>query len=499
MEKAELVDELRNLLAGDVAEIKEQVDELKSRFYRLHRAAEQPVAEADKPVEEAAEGDNAEVAVKENETQQEENKADDALEQEFKQLLAEYKAKRQELLQKQEAELKANLEKKQSILGEMKALAESETADVSPNIQRFRELQAEWKTIGQVPPQALASLQKEYNLYQEQFYDLVKINYELREYDFKKNLEQKNALIAAAEALKDKADIVEANRMLQKLHEEWAEIGPVAKELREDLWARFKEASAVINKRHQEYFEQLHAKEKENLEKKEALVAQVRDIDIDSITTNKEWEDMTAKVMEIQAEWKKIGFAPKKNNQTIYEEFREYTNRFFNAKTAHYKGIREELSANLKKKRDLIAEAEALKDSTEWRETTDKFLNLQKRWKEAGPVARKYSDELWQQFSAACDHFFDSRKAARKADHEAYLERQAAKDRQHEKEEALSTDRRKLIRMYESLEAETKTMMNNMGFFSGKADKLLDSMQKKIDANKKKMADIEKKLRELED
>ena len=495
MEKAELVDELRNLLAGDVAEIKEQVDELKSRFYRLHRSAD--------AAEQAEQGAAAEAEVAEGDTPteapEEEQGKEDALEQEFKRLLGEYKAKRQELLKKQEEEMQSNLNKKQAILNEMKTLAESETADVSQNIQRFRELQAEWRNIGQVSPQALASLQKQYSQYQEQFYDLVKINYELREYDFKKNLEQKNALIAAAEALKEKADIVEANRMLQKLHEEWAEVGPVAKELREDIWARFKEASAFINKRHQEYFEQLHAKEKENLEKKEALVAQVRDIDIDSITNNKEWDDATNKVMALQAEWKTIGFAPKKNNQIIYEEFREYTNRFFAAKTAYYKGIRDELSTNLKKKRELIAEAETLKDSTEWRETTDKFLELQKRWKEIGPVARKHSEEIWKQFSAACDHFFESRKAARKADHEAYLQRQVAKAEQHEKEEALSGDRRKLIRMYETLEAETKTMENNMGFFSGKAGKLLDTMQKKIDANKKKMAEIEKKLKEQED
>ncbi|MBQ9340276.1 MAG: DUF349 domain-containing protein [Paludibacteraceae bacterium] len=504
MEKAELVEELRSLLAGDVAEIKEQVDELKSRFYRLHRAgavaesaSTEIVSASDKPA--APTDATVSEGVQANSTDAPQDDNDAALEQEFKQLLGIYKTKRQELLQKQEAEMAANLAKKQAILDEMRSMAESETADVSQNIQHFRELQAEWKTIGQVSPQDLATLQKQYSQYQEQFYDLVKINNELREYDFKKNLEQKNALIAAAEALKDKADIVEANRMLQKLHEEWAEIGPVAKELREDIWTRFKEASTVVNKRHQEYFEQLHTKEKENLEKKEALVAQVRDIDIDSLASNKDWDEATQKVTALQAEWKTIGFAPKKNNQQIYDEFREYTNRFFAAKTAYYKGMRDELTANLKAKRAILAEAESLKDSTEWRETTDKMIELQKRWKEIGPVPRKYSEELWKQFTCACDQFFENRKSARKADHESYLQRKAAKAEQLEKEEALSNDRRKLIRMYEAIEAETKTMENNMGFFSGKATKLLESMQKKIDANKKKMAEIETKLKELDD
>ena len=335
-------------------------------------------------------------------------------------------------------------------------------------------------------------------MYQEKFYDLVKINYELREYDFKKNLEQKEALIAEALALQEKADIVEANRILQKLHEEWAEIGPVARDLREDLWNRFKEASTVINKRHQEYFDQLHQREQENLVKKEALVAQIRDLDYEDFKTNKQWDDATAKVQALQAEWRTIGFAPKKNNQIIYDEFRSYTDKFFAAKTAFYKSLRDELSENLKRKRELVAEAEALKDSTDWRETADKLIELQKQWKEVGPVARKYSDEVWKQFTAACDYFFEQKKAARKADHAAYLERQAARQNQQKKEVAAENDRRKLVRMYETLQAETKTMENNMGFFSGKAEGLLKGMQQKINANKARMAEIEAKINELD-
>lgn len=483
MEKVELMEQLKSLLGNDVTEIKDQVEELKSQFYRIYRQEQEAARKKAEELEAKAEEYQPVV---------------DEIEQNFRQLLQIYKTQRAEAAAKREEEQKQNQLRKEHILELMKQLAESETADVSANMQQMRDLQAEWKTIGQVPAPAVATLQKQYAMYQEQFYDLVKINNELREYDFKKNLEQKSALIAEAEALADKSDIVEANRILQKLHEEWAEIGPVARELREEIWAKFKEASTVINKRHQEYFDRLHEQEQQNLEKKEALVAQVRDLDFDSLTTNKQWDEATEKVQALQAEWRKIGFAPKKNNQIIYEEFRSYTDKFFAAKTAFYKSLRDELSENLRKKKELVAEAEALKDSTEWRETADKLVDLQKRWKEIGPVARKYSDDIWKQFTEACDHFFEQKKAARKADHEAYLQRQAERQNQQKKEEVLGNDRRKLVRMYETLLAETKTMENNMGFFSGKAAGLLKGMEQKIAANKAKMAEIEAKINELD-
>lgn len=483
MEKAELMEQLKALLGNDVNEIKEQVEDLKNQFYRIYRQEQEA---ARKKAEELGE-------------QLEEYKpVVDEIEQNFRELLQIYKNQRAEAAAKREAEQKDNQLRKEHILELMKNLAESETADVSGSMQQMRDLQAEWKTIGQVPAPAVASLQKQYAQYQEQFYDLVKINQELREYDFKKNLEQKTALIEEAIALQEKADIVEANRILQKLHDEWAEIGPVARELREELWAKFKEASTVINKRHQEYFDQLHQKEQENLEKKEALVAQMRDLDFEGITSNKQWDELTEKVQALQAEWRTIGFAPKKNNQIIYEEFRSYTDKFYAAKTAFFKGLRDELSENLKKKKELVAAAEALKDSTDWREASDKFIELQKQWKEVGPVARKFSDDVWKQFTAACDYFFEQKKAARKADHEAYLQRQADRQQKREKDEVLGNDRRKLVRQYEALDAETKTMENNMGFFSGKAAGLLKGMQQKIEANKKKMAEIEAKINELD-
>ncbi len=513
MEKAELLEQLKALLAGDVSEIKDQVDEIKSRFYRITREEKAGNDEVEISKAQSDEGEN--IAAVENASERSDLKKEEAdenaserlvvenasersdeIESQFKQLLQEYKSRRAELAAKKEAEAQENLLKKENILDRMKALAENETADVSENLQQFRLLQAEWKAIGPVPPQNTASLQKRYAAYGEQFYDLLKINIELREYDFKKNLVEKNALIAAAEELQNKADIVEANRQLQKLHEQWAEIGPVAKEIREEVWQRFKDASSVINKKHQEYFTALHAKEQENLEKKEMIIAQLRDMDIDSLSSHKDWEEATKKVLELQAEWRKIGFAPKKNNQIIYDEYRSYTDRFFLAKTAHYKDARNVFAENLKQKRALIEEAEALKDSTEWKETTKKFIDLQNRWKEIGPVTRKHSDEVWKQFTQACDYFFAHKKEALQQTRDSYMQRKAQKEG---KGGALTDDRRKLLKMYESLEAETKTMENNMGFFTGKASALLDSMKKKIEANKQKMADIEAKINALDD
>lgn len=483
MEKVELLEQLKVLLGNDINEIKDQVEDLKNQFYRVYRQ-EQEVARKQAEEQKAA-GEEVTSQI-------------DEVEKEFRELLQVYKAKRAELNAQKEAEMQQNQTLKEKVLAKMKALAEAETADVSGSVQQMRDLQAEWKAIGAVPAPVVATLQKQYAQYQEQFYDLVKINIELREYDFKKNLEQKQALVEKAEALADMADIVEANRVLQKLHEEWAEVGPVARELREDIWARFKEASTIINKRHQAYFDELHQKEADNLLKKEALVAQIRDLDIESLTSNKLWDEATEKVQALQAEWRTIGFAPKKNNQIIYEEFRAFTDRFYAAKTAFYKGVRDELAENLRKKRELLEQAETLKVSTDWRETTDKLVELQKLWKEVGPVPRKVSEEIWKQFQTACDYFFTQKKEARKADHEAYLQRQADRQQRREKEEVLGNDRRKLVRQYETLDAETKTMENNMGFFSGKASGLLAGMQKKIDANKKKMAEIEAKIAELD-
>jgi hypothetical protein len=383
----------------------------------------------------------------------------------------------------------------------MKEMADAETADVMDNIKKMKELQAEWKTIGSVHPTKAQEIWKTYQQYQERFYDLVKINIELRDLDFKKNLEMKTLLCEAAEKLQENSNIVEASRALQQLHDEWAEIGPVARELREDLWNRFKQASSIINKKHQAYFDELHAKENENLEKKQALIDRLKEINIDKLKGNKQWEEATEKVQTIQQEWRLIGFAPKKQNQTIYEEYRQLCDAFFKAKTAYYKGMRDEFAENLKKKRQLVEEAESLKESTDWKETTDKLVELQKQWKAIGPVARKYSDDLWKMFTTACDTFFEAKRVATKEAREVFAQKRAeAKERWAKKVDQM-TDRQKLIKMYENLVQEIKTAENNILFFTGKSksgNKIVDDMRKKIDTLKAQLADLENKINQMD-
>ena len=489
-EKQQFVDELKALLQKDVAEVKEQVEQLKTQFYRQYHQD----LEAQKQAAEAA-------ATEAGETLENWVPQVDETEQEFRALLAQYKEKKAELLKKTEEEQAQNLMRKENILQQMKEMADAETADVMDNIKKMKELQAEWKTIGAVSPTKAQEIWKTYQQYQERFYDLVKINIELRDLDFKKNLEMKTLLCEAAEKLQENPNIVEASRALQQLHDEWAEIGPVARELREDLWNRFKQASSIINKKHQAYFDELHAKENENLEKKQALIAQLKEINIDKLKGNKQWEEATEKVQAIQQEWRLVGFAPKKQNQTIYEEYRQLCDAFFKAKTAYYKGMRDEFAENLKRKRQLVEEAEALKESTDWKETTDKLVELQKQWKAIGPVARKYSDELWKMFTTACDTFFEAKRVATKEAREVFAQKRAeAKERWAKKVDQM-TDRQKLIKMYENLVQEIKTAENNILFFTGKSksgNKLVDDMRKKIDTLKEQLADLENKINQMD-
>ena len=474
----------------DVAEVREQVEQLKTQFYRQYHQD----LEAQKQAAEAA-------ATEAGETLENWVPQVDETEQEFRALLAQYKEKKAELLKKTEEEQAQNLMRKENILQQMKEMADAETADVMDNIKKMKELQAEWKTIGAVSPTKAQEIWKTYQQYQERFYDLVKINIELRDLDFKKNLEMKTLLCEAAEKLQENPNIVEASRALQQLHDEWAEIGPVARELREDLWNRFKQASSIINKKHQAYFDELHAKENENLEKKQALIAQLKEINIDKLKGNKQWEEATEKVQAIQQEWRLVGFAPKKQNQTIYEEYRQLCDAFFKAKTAYYKGMRDEFAENLKRKRQLVEEAEALKESTDWKETTDKLVELQKQWKAIGPVARKYSDELWKMFTTACDTFFEAKRVATKEAREVFAQKRAeAKERWAKKVDQM-TDRQKLIKMYENLIQEIKTAENNILFFTGKSksgNKLVDDMRKKIDTLKEQLADLENKINQMD-
>lgn len=489
--KQQFVDELKELLQKDVADVKEQVEQLKKQFYSQYHQEQEALKTAAEDAAKAA-----------GETLENWQPVMDETEQEFRELLNTYKQKRAELQKKIETDQAQNLLRKENILMQMKDLAEAETADVMDNLKKMRELQAEWKTIGAVPAQKSQEIWKNYQQYQERFYDLVKINIELRDLDFKKNLELKTLLCEAAEKLKDNPNIVEASRSLQQLHDEWAEIGPVARELREDLWNRFKQASSVINKKHQAYFDELHAKEGENLEKKQTLIQQLKDIDVEAICSNKQWDEATARVQAIQQEWRTIGFAPKKHNQAIYEEYRTLCDGFFKKKTAFYKSMRDSFSANLQAKRELITAAEALKDSTDWKETTEKLIELQKQWKAIGPVARKYSDDLWKQFTAACDTFFEAKRIATKELREVAQQRYAEAKEKWSKKIGEMGDRQKLIRIYENLQQEIKTAENNILFFTGKtksANKLVDDMQKKIDSLKSQLKELEEKINQTEE
>lgn len=488
--KQALIDELKSLLDQNVSEIKEQVENLKNQFYRQYHEEQ---AALKKAAEEAA-------AAAGEELKDWQPKMDE-LETQFRDLLNDYKAKRAEVAKQVEAEQQQNLLRKENILSQMKEMAQAETADVMDNLKKMRELQAEWKTIGAVPQPKAQEIWKQYNQYQEQFYDLVKINIELRDLDFKKNLEMKTLLIEAAEKLQSNPNIVEASRALQQLHDEWAEIGPVARELREDLWNRFKEASSVINKKHQAYFDSLHEKESENLEKKQAIIDQLKQIDFESFKTNKQWDEATQVIQKLQEDWRKIGFAPKKQNQSIYDEFRGLTEAFFKAKTAYYKGIRDVFSENLKKKRALIEKAQELQNSENWQETTEALIALQKEWKTIGPVARKYSDDLWKKFTETCDVFFNAKREATKASREAFQQKKAeAKERWTKRVEEMG-DRNKLIHMYENLQQEIKTAENNILFFTGKsksANQLVTDMQKKIEGLKAQLTELEQKINALD-
>ena len=475
--RQEIIDELKQLLAQEGADIKEQVDRLKTRFYSL-----------------TEEVDGEELT---------------AAEEAFKSLLNEYKAKRAEVLAAQTKEQEENLARKEAILAEMKTLAEGETDGVMANLQRMRELQAEWKTIGAVPAPKMQAIRKEYQQYQEQFYDLVKINTALRDLDFKKNLELKTLLCEAAEKLQSNNNIVEASRALQQLHDEWAEIGPVARELREELWERFKAASTVINKKHQAYFDELHAKEQDNLARKQAIIDQLKAINEPIVNgeplSAKKWDEAAEKVQALQNEWRTIGFAPKKHNQSIYDSYRAECDRFFHAKSEYFKELRDNFSSNLKHKRTLVEQAKEIADAIKsqlengevtreyWDEATQKVQALQAEWKTVGAVTRKYSDEVWKQFSDSCDAFFTAKRDAAKGERiKARGEKMARAAKA-----AANQGADGLRRMRDRLQQEIKTAENNILFFTAKsktANKLVDSMQRKIDELKKQLEDIQEKM-----
>ena len=343
----------------------------------------------------------------------------EAVEQNFKAMYSDYKKERAEYNRQQDEQREANLLKKQAIIEDLKALVEGQD-DMSSQFPAFREIQNRWKEAGPVPAQSFRDINDRYQFYVEKFYDMVKISRDLRDLDFKKNLEAKEALCEAAEKLAENENIVSAFHELQKLHEQWKEFGPVAKEKREEIWDRFKAATAVINKRYQAHFEELKGQQLENLEKKKKLCEKVEEIAAREVKGSAEWNAFSKEIEDIQAEWRKIGFATKKENQKIYDRFRAACDAFYGRKREYYNGIKGTMNENLEKKQALIEQAEALKDSTEWKKTTDQYISLQKQWKEIGPVPRKKSEQLWKRFRAACDEFFARRDANASPENDFY-------------------------------------------------------------------------------
>jgi hypothetical protein len=394
LNKEEILERLSVAIEQKVTEqLKNEVDALKHAFYRL------------KKIElETAKHAFIEAGGVEEEFKVEEDEAEEKL----KDLLTAFREKKASLTAEIEKVKEENLVVKKAIIEKLKELVDSKD-DFYKIYNEFRKLQQQWKEIKQVPQVAVNDLWKEYQHYSEKFYDLLKINNEMRDYDFKKNLELKQNLCVAVEKLDEEKDVISAFYQLQKLHQEWREIGPVARELREEIWARFKKASSVINKKHQEHFDALRGLEQRNLEEKTALCEEMEAIDYSKLVSFKEWDEQNRRVLEFQDKWKTIGFAPKKQNVKIFERFRAACDVFFHKKGDFYKGIKETMDVNLEKKKALCERAEALKDSEEWKETTDKLVALQKEWKTVGPVSRKYSDAVWKRFISACDYFFEQK------------------------------------------------------------------------------------------
>ena len=407
--KAEVIEVLKQIVYNGGNVERTELDHLKMLYYRFHNA---DVASArEKFIEEGGKAEDF-------------MPAPDMDEENFKAQLSLIREMRNKAAEALEAEKQQNLKRKQEIIERIKALAAT-PEDADKGYNEVKELQAEWKELKAVPAENATELWKNYQLYTEQFYDQLRLNHEMRAYDFKKNLEIKTHLCEAAEKLADVEDPISAFHQLQKLHQEYRETGPVAKELRDEIWKRFKDASTVINKRHQDHFEAIKAKEEENLAKKTELCQQVEALEFDGLKTYAQWEEMTKQVLAIQAEWKTVGFTPRKVNAEIFERFRMACDRFFQAKTAYFKANREKLNANLTAKNALIEKAEALKNSTDWGATTNKFVELQKEWKAIGPVAHKVSDAIWKRFNDACNYFFEQKNAAnagQRKEEEANLE-----------------------------------------------------------------------------
>ena len=559
--KQEVVERLKEIAASDEAPVKDEIDLLKTVFYKLH------IAEREARLKEYIDGGGN------PETYQ---VVPDQDEETFKAQMAVIREKRAQIMQQQEAEKQANLEKKLEIIEKIKAMATSPD-EAGKSYNEFKELQQQWKDIKNVPADKANELWRNYQLYVEQFYDLLKLNSEAREYDFKKNLELKTKLCEAAEKLADEEDVISAFHQLQELHQQYREIGPVAKELREEVWARFKAASTVINKRHQQHFEDLRAKEEENLARKTALCEKVEEL---GKTENKgaaDWEKRSKEIIDIQNEWKTIGFAPQKMNVKIFERFRAACDDFFGRKAEYFKALKVTFSENIEKKKALVEKAQALADSTDWKATSDKLIALQKEWKTVGMVPKKLGDQLWQEFLGACNKFFEARNAAgagqrneehanlekkkgiieqlkalaenaaeatkekvqalteeyNKVGHVPYKEKDKLYEAYHEVldriykelnistkrrrlndfkaniknvakrgEEALDNERGRLARRFEQLKQEIQTYENNLGFLnasSKKGNSLIDEMNRKVQHLRDDLELVRQKIKAIDE
>ena len=476
----EIVSQLTNQIQTDNARL--EVSRLKNLFYKTQ---EQAIQEAQSKWVEA--GNDASSF-----------EWNYSLEDTVKSLLEESKKKRAAELQQKEQEQEKAYQRKKDLLEQLRKLVEeAEEVGVEKNFPLVRQLQQAWREAGEVAQSKYASLVKMYQVYNEQFYDLVKISNELRDYDFKKNLEAKEKLCLAAEQLAQEKQLNVAFQKLQQLHNEWRELGPVMREHREAIWERFKKASDVINKNHANYYQERKQQEVANLAQKEALCVAVESIPLDVKRTYKQWDEVTQQVLDIQEQWKKIGFAPKKSNTTVYERFRKACDTLFACKSAFYKQNKEILSANLAQKRALCERAEALKDSTDWDKTTQVLIDLQKEWKTIGPVSQKASDAVWKRFVTACDAFFDAKKEAMKKRKEerkmAYKEAKSSL--------SLRKEHDKLMRAYDKLKQEIATRENNISFLTKGAkndNPLVEQMKQTIQQLKQEQQDLYHKILELE-
>ena len=558
--KAEIIERLKEIVGNDENPTKEELDHLKTSFYKLHIAER----EAQQKAYLEAGGDPDKYVL-----------VPDEAEDVFKAEMGVIKERRAKLFLQQEAEKQENLEKKLNIIERIKNMASS-PEEANKNYNEFKELQQQWKDIKNVPADKANELWRNYQLYVEQYYDQLNLNREAREYDFKKNLGIKNHLCEAAEKLAEEPDVISAFHQLQELHQQFREVGPVAKELRDEVWTRFKAASTVINKRHQQHFDELRAKEEDNLVKKTALCEKVEDIVKDEHKGANEWEKLTKEIIDIQAEWKKIGFAPQKMNVKIFERFRAACDDFFSKKATFFKEMKQRYNENIAKKQSLIEKAEALMESTDWKVTTDKMIALQKEWKTIGAVPKKAGDELWSKFLEACNKFFEARNAANagtrneertnldkkkaiisqlkelvegsvddlqekvkglvdeyaKIGHVPYKEKDKLYKQYHEVldklyddlhvttakrrldnfksnlknvvkrgEDALDNERGRLMRRYEGLKQEINTYENNLGFLnasSKKGNSLIDEMNRKVQRLKDDMELIKQKIKTID-